>query len=108
MCIERRARECFAAISMSVSKEVIVKSKLQMPSPAMAVACLALIISLGPVAYAANSIFSEDIVDGEVKTADLADANVTGPKLAPNSVSAGKVLNNSLTTADIKGADQFT
>jgi hypothetical protein len=52
-------------------------------------------------AYAANTIRSTDIVDGEVKTPDLATSAVTNPKLGPSSVASGKVLNNSLTGADL-------
>ena len=79
--------------------------KLKTPSPTLVVACLALLIALGPAVKAANTIFSTDIVDGEVKTADLANSAVTLAKLAPNSVGTGNVVPNSLTAADLKGAD---
>jgi hypothetical protein len=53
---------------------------------------LALVIALGTGgAYAANTVFSTDIVDGEVKTADLAN----------NSVRTGKILNGQVTSADL-------
>jgi hypothetical protein len=68
---------------------------LRTPSPALVVACIALAVALGPAAYAADTIFSTDIVDGEVKAADLSD----------NAVSSAKVVDESLTTADLKGAD---
>jgi hypothetical protein len=64
-----------------------------------------LLVALGPAAKAANTVFSTDIVDGKVKTADLANAAVTFTKLAPNAVRSENVLANSLTAADIKGAD---
>ena len=79
--------------------------KFKKPSPALIVACIALLVALGPAVHAANTVFSTDIVDGEVKTADLADAAVTFAKLAPNAVRSENVLNNSLTAADLKGAD---
>src|SRR3954463_4297809 len=67
------------------------------------VAYLALFIALGGTgAYAANTISSEDIVDGQVKTPDLADRNVTNRKLAVGSVGTGIVLDNSLQGRDIK------
>jgi hypothetical protein len=87
---------------------------------------LALTIALGTgTAYAANTVFSEDIVNGEVKNVDihsqavgtgkLADGAVTSVKvedealtaldLGANAVASSEVLNNSLTTADIAGAD---
>ena len=56
------------------------------------VGALALFVVLtGGTAYAANTVFSSDIVNGEVKTADLAN----------NAVRTGKVLNENLTGADI-------
>jgi hypothetical protein len=62
------------------------------------VATLALIIALGGgVAYAANTVFSSDIVDGEVKVADLA----TG------SVRSSKIANRQVRTADVRELDGF-
>ncbi len=59
-------------------------------------ATLALVIALGSgSAYAANTIRSGDIVDGQVKRADLAASAVNSAKLADNSVRA----------ADIRGVD---
>ena len=59
-------------------------------------ATLALVIALGSgSAYAANTIRSGDIVDGQVKRADLAASAVNSAKLADNSVRA----------ADVRGAD---
>jgi hypothetical protein len=87
------------------SRRSFVRGKLKRPSPALVVACIALFVALGPAAYAANTIFSTDIVDGEVKTVDLGDEAVTNPKLALNSVGTGRVIDNSLTSADLKGAD---
>lgn len=53
---------------------------------------LALVIAMsGGAAYAANTIRSTDIVDGEVKTNDLAS----------NAVTTAKVRNESLTAPDI-------
>ncbi len=46
---------------------------------------LAVVLALGTgTAYAANTVFSTDIVDGEVKTADLGDNSVTGGKVTNN------------------------
>ncbi|KAA1415419.1 hypothetical protein F0U44_20720 [Nocardioides humilatus] len=45
----------------------------------------ALVIALGAGgAYAANTISSADIIDGEVKTADLGDGSVVTAKLSPS------------------------
>jgi hypothetical protein len=51
-------------------------------------ATIALFLALsGGVAYAANTVFSTDIVDGEVKTADLGNRAVTGDKVTDFSLS---------------------
>ena len=76
------------------------------------VATLALVIAVGGgAAYAANTVFSADIVDGEVKTPDIASSAITEPKLANGSVASAKlkanvvtgdkVLDNTLKNADI-------
>jgi hypothetical protein len=58
---------------------------------------LALVVALGTGgAYAANTVFSTDIVDGEVKTADI----------ATDAVTSGKILDGTVKLADIKGADR--
>ena len=49
------------------------------------------LFAISGTAYAANTVFSTDIVDGEVKTADLANAAVTNAKLADNSVGKPKI-----------------
>src|SRR6478672_8598336 len=81
---------------------------------------LAVAISTGG-AYAANTVFSTDIVNGEVKTpdlaasavtspkitdgggqtADLADGGVTGQKVADSAVDGSKVADNSLGATDL-------
>jgi hypothetical protein len=92
------------------------------PSHGTVVAYLALFVALGGTsAYAANTVFSEDIVDGEVKTPDLADDAVSQPKLRDGAVGrpelgsavvtrekinngavdSTKVADNSLTGSDI-------
>ena len=53
-------------------------------------------------AYAANTILSSDIVDGEVKTPDLATAGVTGPKLAQSAVGTDKLVGGAVTSDKVK------
>jgi hypothetical protein len=68
-------------------------------------AFLALVIALGTgTAYAANTVFSRDIVNGEVKTVDIAGSAVTKAKIGAGAVNGAKVLDGSLTTADLAGA----
>jgi hypothetical protein len=66
---------------------------------------LALTIALGTgTAYAANSVFSRDIVNGEVKTVDIAANAVKAGKIDDGAVNGAKVAGNSLTTSDLAGA----
>ncbi len=48
-----------------------------------------------------NTVFSDDLVNGEVKTADLRAGAVTGGRLAPDSIRGGKVVDESLGGIDI-------
>jgi hypothetical protein len=60
--------------------------------------------ALGGTAYAldgSNTVFSDDIVDGEVTTADLANNAVTGTKIPENQIRTGHVRNDNLTGTDI-------
>jgi hypothetical protein len=97
------------------------RKHLRWPSPSMAVALLALAVSMSGAAYAANTVFSSDIVDGEVHSVDLGDnsvntnkiqngtvsnadlaaSSVTNTRLATGAVSASKVANNTLTGTQI-------
>jgi hypothetical protein len=66
-------------------------------SPAMIVACAALIVALGGVSYAAGVL-----PKGSVGTAQLQKKAVTASKLRANSVSGLKVQDGSLAAADFK------
>jgi hypothetical protein len=65
--------------------------KLKKPSPALVLACIAFLVALGPAVYAANTVFSTDIVDGQVQTPDLAELAVTHSKLGPRSVTSANL-----------------
>ena len=75
------------------------------------VSSLALFLVLaGGAAYAANTVFSSDIVDGQVKTPDLANGAVANAKLAGGAVTSDKVADESLRGRDVldnalRGAD---
>ena len=63
----------------------------------------ALLIALGTgSAYAANTVFSTDIVDGEVKTADIANNAVRSTKIG-----TGQVLNQDLGADAVDGSKIF-
>jgi hypothetical protein len=55
----------------------------------------------GGAAYAANTVFSTDIVDGQVKTQDLAPYAVTSPKILDGGVKAADINANAVTSAKI-------
>ena len=70
-------------------------------SPAMIVACVALIVALGGVSYAAAVL-----PKNSVGTAQLKSKAVSGEKLKRNAVTAAKVKDGSLLAADF-GPDQL-
>jgi len=80
------------------------------------VSTVALVVALGAgTAYAANTVLSEDIVDGDVKHVDLNAAAVEGDRivdgsvghadLATTAVGGDRVTDGSLTLLDVSGAD---
>jgi hypothetical protein len=71
---------------------------LRRPSPAMIVACLALLVALGGTSVAAVNALPTN----SVGTAQLKASAVTNPKIAANAVNSLKVLNGSLVKADFK------
>ena len=76
------------------------------PSPAMVVACIALLVALGGTSVAAvsalapNSVGTLQIRTGAVTTPKLKNRNVTGAKIATNAVTGALVRNGSLTRSD--------
>ena len=74
------------------------------PTPAMAVAFIALLAALSGTAVAlpgTNSVDSGDIKNGQVKGKDLANNAVTGKKVKNRSLTGADVRDNSLTGADV-------
>ena len=53
----------------------------------------------GGAAYAANTVFSTDIVNGEVKSVDLQDNGVAGVDVDESSLLVGRVVLRSRTNA---------
>lgn len=67
---------------------------------------IALFVALGTGgAYAANTIYSGDIVDGEVRSPDLRDAAVNQKKLGANSVNTTKVIDDTTAGGGLVSAD---
>jgi Collagen triple helix repeat (20 copies) len=78
-----------------------------LPSPAMVVACAALIVALGGVSYAAavlpkNSVGTAQLQKKAVTRAKLKKNAVTGDKLMKNAVTSVKVKDATLLAADFK------
>jgi hypothetical protein len=67
------------------------------PSPALLVACVALVVALGGVSYAAAVL-----PNNSVGTAQLKKNAVTGPKLKTNAVTGAKVKDGTMMAADFK------
>jgi hypothetical protein len=72
------------------------RKRAVMPSPAMIVAIIALIASLGGSAYAAKKLGKNSVGSRQLKA-----KAVTGAKIANNAVNGAKVSNSSLSGADI-------
>lgn len=66
---------------------------------------MALIVALGGTAYAANSVRSSDIVNGQVKSADIGSKQVKNADLGSNAVTSAKVKDGSLLKRDFKAGE---
>ena len=66
--------------------------------------CLFLVLA-GGVAYAADTVFSTDIVDGEVKAADIDTSAVSTPEIANNQVRSGDVRDDTDAGGGLQSAD---
>jgi hypothetical protein len=78
-----------------------------LPSPAMIVACVALVIALGGASYAAgvlpnNSVGAAQLQKNAVTTTRLRNNAVTTTKLGKDAVTSAKVKDGSLLAADFK------
>ena len=69
---------------------------LRRPSPAMIVACLALLVALGGTSVAAVS----QVARNSVGTPQLRNNAVTNPKIRNNAINSAKVANRSLLRSD--------
>lgn len=81
------------------------KTRSFRPSPAMIIACLALLLALTGSAIAAgvakNSVRSAQIVDGTVRTVDIRDNAVNAPKIAPDAVGAEEIAENAVSSPEV-------
>src|SRR5215207_3951310 len=76
---------------------------LRRPSPSIAVALLALFISLGGVSYgfATGSIDSREIKDGTIRTRDIRNNEVRGRDIRNSTIRSKDVALNTLTGLDV-------
>jgi hypothetical protein len=81
------------------------KTRSFRPSPALIVACVALIMALTGSAIAAgvakNSVRSPQIVDGTVRTVDLRDDSVNAAKIAKDQVGTDEIAENAVTSPEV-------
>ena len=76
--------------------------RIRRPSPAMIVACTALVLSLAGGAYAASKIKTEDIAKDAVTGSKIANDAVKGAKIKDNSISGAKI--NEVTLGEVPHA----
>ena len=72
------------------------RTLLRRPSPAMVVACLALLVALGGTSVAAVTQLGRNTVN----TPQLVNGAVTNPKIRNNAINSSKVANRSLLRSD--------
>ena len=58
-------------------------------------------------AYAANTVFSTDIVDGQVKTADLGASAVTAAKIKDGEVKAAEIATDAVGGSELQGVTKL-
>jgi hypothetical protein len=76
---------------------------LRRPSPSMAVALIALFVSLGGVSYgfATGSIDSREIKNNTIRTRDIRNSEVRGRDIRNSTIRSGDVALNTLTGLDV-------
>lgn len=79
------------------------KIRLRRPSPALAIACIALFVALGGVSYgvATGSIDSREIRDGTIRSKDVRDNSVYSRDLRNNDVRDLDIRNGTIKGRDV-------
>jgi hypothetical protein len=80
-------------------------NRLRTPSPALVIACLALFVALGGVAYAAATIDSSDIVNGSIRNRDFKDGTLRGQEAKRNGFGGGAIKETSLDASQLDPND---
>ena len=79
--------------------------RIRTPSPALVIACLALFVALGGVAYAASTIGSTDIIDGSIRNRDFKDGTLRGQEAKRNGFGGGAIKESSLDASQLDAND---
>jgi hypothetical protein len=81
------------------------KLRARVPGHGTVVAYIALFLTLtGGTAFAlagANTVFTDDIKDGEVRSPDIRNGTVGADDLAPDSVGGGRIIDETVGSSDI-------
>ena len=75
------------------------KRFLRLPSPAMVVAIVSLVVSLAGVSYAVATITSGDIVNGTIRNRDFKDGTLRGQEAKRDGFGGGAIKEQSLDTS---------
>jgi hypothetical protein len=73
----------------------------RLPSPAMVVAVVALVVSLSGVSYAVATITSGDIVNGTIRNRDFRDGTLRGQEAKRDGFGGGGIKEESLDTSKL-------
>jgi hypothetical protein len=66
------------------------------------------LVLTGGTAYAldgSNTVFGDDIVNGQVRTADIRDANLTTADIHSDAVTTGKIADGTIRDDDLDGVE---
>ena len=96
MQVPQPGSNCLVGVSMK---------RLRTPSPALVIACLALFLALGGVAYAAATIGSEDIINGSIRNRDFKDGTLRGQEAKRNGFGGGAIKESSLDASQLDARD---
>jgi hypothetical protein len=80
------------------------RSRIRRPSGAMVVAMIALIVALGGTAQAlpgVNTIFTDDIVDGQVRGPDIGIGAVRAPEIGIGAVGTSEIASSGVGASEI-------
>jgi hypothetical protein len=82
---------------------------LKRPGHSTVVSYLALFVALGgTTAYAANTIGSDDVIDGSLQSRDIKNGKVKNVDIGRNQVTTSKIKAGNVRTSDIKAGNVFT